>query len=131
MMHCHPYCQGWSGRPPEVWWNGWTHQVLSAGRCGRPGSIVRTEQKPVWAGELNTLIESLPDCQQAQGLERPVLVAIDEETSRVSDWNSHDVDGGSHSTRLDIALVFWRMVERQTSKGWVFKHLADAHDGNG
>ena len=126
VMHCYPY---WSGAlkygaamdPPSV--------KLLAGMAALIRSYAKTEQKPVWAGEFNTCIESLAESQQAQWLETAVSAAIEEGVSWFSYWDSHDVDRRFAFNSLEYSLGLLTNDGKVKEQGRVFKQLADAHRG--
>ena len=126
VMHCYPY---WSGAlkhggpmdPPSV--------KLLAAMAALIRSYAHTRQKPIWAGEFNTCIESLPEKGQAEWLEKAVLAAIDEGVSWFSYWDSHDVDRKFAFTSLEYSLGLMTNDGRVKQQGRVFKQLADTYRG--
>ncbi|MGB7547865.1 MAG: hypothetical protein WBM14_08955 [Terracidiphilus sp.] len=126
VMHCYPY---WTGSvkyggamdPPSV--------KLLAAMAALVRSYAGTQQKPVWAGEFNTCIESLTEKQQAQWLEKAVLAAIDEGVSWFSYWDSHDVDRRFAFNPLEYSLGLLTNDGRVKEQGRVFKHLAETYRG--
>jgi hypothetical protein len=126
VMHCYPY---WSGAlkyggamdPPSV--------KLLAAMAALIRSYAGTQQKPIWAGEFNTCIESLTEKQQAEWLERAVLAAIDEGVNWFSYWDSHDVDRQFAFNSLEYSLGLLTNDSKVKEQGRVFKQLADAYSG--
>lgn len=126
VMHCYPY---WSGAmkyggamdPPST-------KLLSA-MAALIRSYAGTQNKPVWAGEFNTCIESLSEGQQAQWLETSVLEAINEGVSWFSYWDSHDVDRRFAFNSLEYSLGLLTNDGKVKEQGRVFKDLAHAYRG--
>jgi endo-1,4-beta-mannosidase len=124
VMHCYPY---WSGAlkyggamdPPSV-------KLLSA-MAALIRSYAGTQNKPVWAGEFNTCIESMFEPQQAEWLEKAVLQAIDEGVSWFSYWDSHDVDRKFRFNSLEYTLGLLTNDGRVKERGRVFSDLARAY----
>jgi endo-1,4-beta-mannosidase len=126
VMHCYPY---WSGAlkyggamdPPSV--------KLLAAMASLIRSYAGAQQKPVWAGEFNTCIESLAEKQQAQWLERAVAAAIDQGVNWFSYWDSHDVDRRFAFNSLEYSLGLLTNEGKVKARGQVFKELANAYRG--
>jgi endo-1,4-beta-mannosidase len=126
VMHCYPY---WSGAikyggpmdPPSV--------KLLAAMATLIRSYAGTQQKPVWAGEFNTCIESLTEKQQAQWLERAVTAAIDQGVNWFSYWDSHDVDRRFAFNSLEYSLGLLTNDGKVKEQGHVFKEFARAYRG--
>jgi endo-1,4-beta-mannosidase len=126
IMHCYPY---WSGAlkyggpmdPPST--------RLLAAMATLIRSYAGDPQKPVWAGEFNTCIESLTAKQQAEWLEKAVLAAIDAGVSWFTYWDSHDVDRRFGFNPLEYSLGLLTNDGRVKEQGRVFKQLADSYRG--
>lgn len=126
VMHCYPY---WTGAvhyggamdPPSV--------KLLAGMAALIRSYAGTQDKPVWAGEFNTCIQSLSDKEQAAWLEKAVLAAIDEGVSWFSYWDTHDVDRKFRFNPLEYTLGLLTNDGRVKEQGRVFQHLAQSYRG--
>jgi endo-1,4-beta-mannosidase len=87
-------------------------------------------QKPVWAGEFNTCIETLSEKGQAEWLEKAVTAGIEEGVSWFTYWDSHDVDRKFNFNSLEYSLGLLTNDGRVKEQGRVFKQLAEAHRGN-
>jgi endo-1,4-beta-mannosidase len=126
VMHCYPY---WTGAlkyggpmdPPSV--------KLLAATAALIRSYARTQQKPVWCGEFNTCIESLPQKQQAEWIEKAVSAAIEQGVSWFSYWDSHDVDHRFEFDSLEYSLGLLTNDGKVKDQGRVFKQLAEAYCG--
>lgn len=126
VMHCYPY---WTGAlkyggamdPPSV--------RLLAGMATLIRSYARTQQKPVWAGEFNTCIQSLSEKEQAEWLEKAVLAAIEAGVSWFSYWDTHDVDRKFSFNPLEYTLGLLTNEGRVKEQGRVFQQLAQAYRG--
>jgi hypothetical protein len=126
VMHCYPW---WTGAlkyggamdPPSV--------KLLAAMAALIRAYAGTQQKPVWAGEFNTCIESLPEKGQAEWLEKAVTAAVDEGVSWFSYWDSHDVDRKFEFNPLEYTLGVLTNDGRVKEQGRVFKALAEAYRG--
>ena len=126
VMHCYPY---WTGAlkyggpmdPPST--------KLLAGMAALIRSYAGTQNKPVWCGEFNTCIQSLPELQQAQWLEKAVLQAIDQGVSWFSYWDTHDVDRRFEFNPLEYTLGLMTNDGRVKEQGRVFSQLANAYRG--
>ena len=86
-------------------------------------------QKPVWAGEFNTCIESMAEKQQAQWLEAAVTAAIDAGVSWFSYWDSHDVSRKFAFNPVEYSLGLLTNGGAVKEQGRVFKRLAEAYRG--
>jgi hypothetical protein len=126
VMHCYPW---WTGAlkfggamdPPSI--------RLLAAMAALIRSYAGSPQKPVWAGEFNTCIETLPEKQQAQWLERAVLAAIEEGVSWFTYWDSHDVDRRFAFNPLEYSLGLLTNAGQVKEQGRVFRELALAWQG--
>lgn len=126
VMHCYPW---WTGSlkfggpmdPPSV--------RLLAGMAALIRSYAGSPQKPVWAGEFNTCIETLTERQQAEWLERAVLAAIDEGVSWFTYWDSHDVDRRYTFDPVEYSLGLLTNDGRVKEQGRMFRHLAETYRG--
>jgi len=126
VIHCYPY---WSGAlkyggpmdPPST--------KLLAAMTALVRSYAGDAQKPVWAEEFNTCIETLSEKQQAEWLEKAVLAAIDSGVSWFSYWDSHDVDRKFEFNSLEYSLGLLTNDGRVKEQGKVFKQLAGAYRG--
>jgi endo-1,4-beta-mannosidase len=126
VMHCYPW---WAGAlkyggamdPPSV--------KLMAAMAALIRSYAGAPQKPVWAGEFNTCIESLAEKQQAEWLEKAVLAAMDEGVSWFTYWDSHDVDRSFQFNSVEYSLGLLTNDGRIKEQGRVFKQLAEAYRG--
>ncbi len=126
VMHCYPY---WTGAlnyggamdPPSV--------HLLAAMAALIRSYAGTQQKPVWAGEFNTCIESLTEKQEAQWLEKAVMAAIDEGVSWFSYWDSHDVDRKFAFNSLEYSLGLLTNDGNVKEQGRMFQQLAKTYGG--
>ena len=126
VMHCYPY---------------WTHALQFGGPMDPPStsllramaalirSFSRNAQKPVWAGEFNTCIESLNEKQQAQWLETAVTGAIEAGVSWFTYWDSHDVSRAFAFNSVEYTLGLLTNDGRVKEQGRTFKQLADAYRG--
>jgi hypothetical protein len=126
VMHCYPY---WSGALKYGGAMDAPSVKLLAAMAALIRSFAGTQQKPLWAGEFNTCIESLPERQQAEWLERAALAAIQEGVSWFSYWDSHDVDRRFAFNSLEYSLGLLTNDGRIKEQGRVFKQLADAYRG--
>ncbi|MGA9058773.1 MAG: hypothetical protein WB763_19935 [Terriglobia bacterium] len=86
-------------------------------------------QKPVWAGEFNTCIESMPEKQQAEWLETAVTAAIQSGVSWFTYWDSHDVNRKFAFNSLEYSLGLLTNDGRVKEQGRVFKQLAASYRG--
>jgi endo-1,4-beta-mannosidase len=126
VVHCYPY---------------WTHALSYGGPMDPPSTgllkgmaaLVRAyagdAQKPVWAGEFNTCIESLNQKEQAQWLETAVTGAIEAGVSWFTYWDSHDVSRKFAFNPVEYTLGLMTSDGRVKEQGRVFKQLADAYRG--
>lgn len=126
VMHCYPY---------------WTHALHYGGPMDPPSTgllkamaaLIRSyagnAQKPVWAGEFNTCIESLSEKQQAQWLETAVTGAIEVGVSWFTYWDSHDVSRAFAFNSVEYTLGLLTNDGRVKEQGRTFKQLADAYRG--
>ena len=126
VMHCYPY---------------WSHALRYGGPMDPPSTgllkamaaLIRSyagdAQKPVWAGEFNTCIESLNEKQQAQWLEKAVIGAIEAGVSWFTYWDSHDVSRAFAFNSLEYSLGLLTNDGRVKEQGSVFKQLADGYRG--
>lgn len=126
VMHCYPH---WSqalkyGGPMDPPSTG-----LLAAMAALIRSYARNAQKPVWAGEFNTCIESLNEKQQARWLEIAVTKAIDAGVSWFSYWDSHDVDRKFSFNSVEYSLGLLTNDGAVKEQGRVFRQLADAYRG--
>jgi hypothetical protein len=126
VMHCYPW---WTGAlkyggpmdPPSV--------RLLAGMAALIRSWAGSQQKPVWAGEFNTCLETLTEKQQAEWLERAVSAAIDEGVAWFTYWDSHDVDRRFAFNSVEYSLGLLTNDGRVKEQGHMFRQLALAHRG--
>jgi hypothetical protein len=86
-------------------------------------------QKPVWAGEFNTCIESLNEKEQAQWLETAVTSALEAGVSWFTYWDSHDVRRMFAFNSVEYSLGLLTNDGRIKEQGRIFKQLADAYRG--
>jgi endo-1,4-beta-mannosidase len=86
-------------------------------------------RKPVWAGEFNTCIESMPEKQQAEWLDKAVTGAIEAGVSWFTYWGSHDVNRKFAFNSLEYSLGLLTNDGRVKEQGRVFKQLAEAYRG--
>lgn len=125
-IHCYPY---WTGAlqyggpmdPPSV-------DLIAA-----MGALVRSyagaADKPVWAEEFNTCIDTLTEKQQAQWLEAAVLAAMDSGVSWFTYWDSHDLDRKFTFNPVEYHLGLLDHQGHIKDQGRVFKQLAEAYRG--
>jgi endo-1,4-beta-mannosidase len=126
VMHAYPY---WTGAlkyggpmdPPS------TRLMVAFAALIR--SYAGNPQKPVWAGEFNTCIESMAEKQQAEWLETAVTAAIEAGVSWFTYWDSHDVNRKFAFNSLEYSLGILTNDGRVKEQGRVFKQLADAYRG--
>jgi endo-1,4-beta-mannosidase len=126
VMHAYPY---WSGAlkyggpmdPPS------THLLAAFAALIR--AYAGNAQKPVWAGEFNTCIESMQEKQQAEWLEKSVTSAIASGVSWFTYWDSHDVNRKLAFNPLEYSLGLLTNDGARKEQGRVFKQLADAYRG--
>lgn len=126
VMHCYPW---WTGAlkyggpmdPPSV--------KLLAAMAALIRSYAGDHEKPVWAGEFNTCIESLSEKQQAKWLEQAVVAAIDEGVSWFSYWDSHDVERRFKFNSLEYTLGLLTNDGRVKEQGRMFRELAETYRG--
>ncbi len=126
VMHCYPY---WSGAlkyggpmdPPSV--------KLLAAMATLIRSYAGTQQKPVWAGEFNTCIDSLTEKQQALWLERAVLAALHSGVNWFSYWDSHDLNPKFTFHAVEYKLGLLTNDGRVKDQGRVFRELAKTWRG--
>jgi endo-1,4-beta-mannosidase len=126
VMHCYPY---------------WTQALRYGGPLDPPStgllkamamlirSYARDAQKPVWAGEFNSCIESLNEKQQAQWLEKAVTGAIETGVSWFSYWDSHDVSRAFAFNSVEYSLGLLTNDGRVKEQGRAFKRLAETYGG--
>ncbi len=86
-------------------------------------------QKPVWAGEFNTCIESMQEQQQAAWLETAVTAGVEAGVSWFTYWDSHDVDRKFAFNPLEYSLGVLTNGGQVKEQGRVFKQLAEAYRG--
>ena len=86
-------------------------------------------QKPVWAGEFNTCIESMPEKQQAEWLETAVTAAVESGVSWFTYWDSHDVNRKFAFNSLEYSLGLLTNDGKVKEQGKVFKQLSEAYRG--
>ncbi|MFY9643611.1 MAG: hypothetical protein WAK29_00435 [Terriglobales bacterium] len=130
VMHCYPY---WSGSlkfggpmdPPSTKLLAAMAALIRSYGGGSGGD----PQKPIWAEEFNTCIESLTEKQQAEWLEKATLAAIDSGVSWFTYWDSHDVDRKFDFNSLEYSLGLFTNDGRIKEQGKIFKQLADAYRG--
>ncbi len=126
VMHCYPL---WAGSlkyggamgPPSV--------NLLASMAALIRSYAGTQQKPIWAGEFNTCIQSLTDKEQAEWLEKAVLAAMAEGVSWFTYWDSHDLDHKFAFGPEEYSLGLLTNSGAVKPQGRMFKELADAYRG--
>lgn len=126
VMHCYPF---------------WTHALRYGGPMDPPSTgllkamaaLIRAyagdAQKPVWAGEFNTCIESMNEKQQAQWLETAVTGAIESGVSWFTYWDSHDVSRAFAFNSVEYSLGLLTNDGRVKEQGRIFRQLADAYRG--
>jgi hypothetical protein len=86
-------------------------------------------QKPVWAGEFNTCIESMPEKQQAGWLETAVMAGVESGVSWFTYWDSHDVDRKFAFNSLEYSLGLLTNEGRIKDQGRIFRQLAESYRG--
>jgi hypothetical protein len=86
-------------------------------------------QKPVWAGEFNTCIESMQQKQQAEWLETAVTSAVESGVSWFTYWDSHDVSRKFAFNSLEYSLGLLTNDGKVKEQGRVFKQLAESYRG--
>jgi len=126
VIHAYPY---WAGAlkyggpmdPPS------TRLLAAFGALVR--SFAGDGQKPVWAGEFNTCIESLNEKQQAEWLETAVTSAIASGVNWFTYWDSHDVNRKFAFNSLEYSLGLLTNDGRVKEQGRVFKQLSAAYQG--
>jgi hypothetical protein len=96
---------------------------------GMRATDVGNAQEPVWAGEFNTCIESMPEKQQAEWLETAVTTAIQSGVSWFTYWDSHDVNRKFAFNSVEYDLGLLTNDGRVKEQGRVFKQLAAAYRG--
>jgi endo-1,4-beta-mannosidase len=124
VMHAYPW---WSGalkyggpmEPPS------TRLIVAFAALVR--SYAHDAQKPVWAGEFNTCIESMPEKQQAEWLETAVTAAVEAGVSWFTYWDSHDVNRKFAFNPLEYSLGLLTNDGKVKEQGRVFKQLAAAY----
>ena len=62
--------------------------------------------RPVWAEEFNTCIESLTPREEAEWLEKTVAAAMESGVSWFTYWDSHDVDRRFGFSPMEYNLAF-------------------------
>jgi endo-1,4-beta-mannosidase len=92
-------------------------------------SYANDAQKPVWAGEFNTCIESMPEKRQAEWLETAVMAGIEGGVSWFSYWDSHDVNRKFAFNSVEYSLGLLTNDGRVKEQGRVFKRLAETYRG--
>lgn len=92
-------------------------------------SYAGNAQKPVWAGEFNTCIESMPEPQQAVWLETAVTAGIAGGVSWFTYWDTHDVDRKFAFNPLEYSLGLLTNDGRVKDQGRAFKELAESYRG--
>ena len=131
VMHCYPYWSGAlkyggpMGPPSTKLLAAMATLIRSYAGDGTKGD----PRKPVWAGEFNTCIESLPEKQQAEWLEKAVVAAIESGVSWFSYWDSHDVDRRFDFNPLEYSLGLFTNDGKIKEQGRAFRRLADAYRG--
>ena len=126
VMHAYPW---WSGAlkyggpmdPPS------TRLLVAFAALVR--SYACNPQKPVWAGEFNTCIESMPEKQQAEWLETAVTAAVESGVSWFTYWDSHDVNRKFAFNSLEYSLGLLTNDGKVKEQGKVFKQLSEAYRG--
>jgi endo-1,4-beta-mannosidase len=126
VMHCYPF---------------WTYALQYGGPMDPPSTgllkamaaLIRSyagdAQKPVWAGEFNTCIESLNEKQQAKWLETAVTGAIEAGVSWFTYWDSHDVSRAFTFNPVEYSLGLLTNDGRVKEQGHTFKQIADSYRG--
>jgi endo-1,4-beta-mannosidase len=126
VMHCYPY---WA----EALRYGGPMDPPSTGLLKAMAALIRSyahdPQKPVWAGEFNTCIESLNEKEQAQWLETAVTSALEAGVSWFTYWDSHDVHRMFAFNPVEYSLGLLTNDGRIKEQGRIFKQLADAYRG--
>jgi endo-1,4-beta-mannosidase len=92
-------------------------------------SYAGNPQKPVWAGEFNTCIESMSEKQQAAWLETSVTAAVHAGVNWFTYWDSHDVSRKFAFNSLEYSLGLLTNDGKVKEQGKVFKQLAEAYRG--
>jgi hypothetical protein len=126
VMHCYPHwtdAEKYGGPmdPPSV--------KLMAGMAALIRAYAGKQDKPVWAGEFNTCILSLPEKGQAAWLEKAVTAAIEQGVSWFGYWDTHDVDRKFKFDPVEYTLGLLTNDGRVKEQGRVFKQLAEAYRG--
>src|SRR5262249_40141242 len=85
--------------------------------------------KPVWAEEFNTCIESLSEKQQAEWLEKAVSAGIEQGVSWFTYWDTHDVDRKFEFNSLEYSLGLLTNDGKGKEQGRLFKQLAETYRG--
>lgn len=126
VMHCYPH---WT----QALRYGGPMDPPSTGLLKAMAALIRSyandAQKPVWAGEFNTCIESFDEKQQAQWLETAVTGAIEAGVSWFTYWDSHDVSRAFAFNSVEYSLGLLTNDGRVKEQGRIFKQLADAYRG--
>jgi hypothetical protein len=126
VVHAYPY---WTGAlkfggpmdPPS------THLLTAFAALVR--SYAGNPRKPVWVGEFNTCIESMPEKQQAAWLETAVTSAIDAGVNWFTYWDSHDVNRKFAFNSLEYSLGLLTNDGKVKDQGRVFRQLVSAYQG--
>jgi endo-1,4-beta-mannosidase len=92
-------------------------------------SYAGDSQKPVWAGEFNTCIETLDEKQQAAWLETAITAGIQAGVCWYTYWDSHDVNRKFAFSPVEYSLGLLTNDGRVKEQGRVFKRLAGALGG--
>lgn len=127
VMHCYPYWLGslnYGGPmdPPST-------QLLSA-TAALIRSYAGNRQKPVWAGEYNTCIVSMPEPQQAAWLETATLSAIDAGVCWFTYWDSHDLNPKfTDFNAVEYSLGLFTNAGVIKEQGKTYKQLIAAYKG--
>jgi hypothetical protein len=127
VMHCYPYWLGslnYGGPmdPPST-------QLLSAS-AALIRSYAENTQKPVWAGEYNTCIASMPETQQAAWLETATLSAINEGVCWFTYWDSHDLNPKfTDFNAVEYSLGLFTNDGVIKEQGKTYKQLIAAYKG--
>jgi endo-1,4-beta-mannosidase len=126
VMHAYPY---WSeslkyGRPMDP-----PSTRLLPAFAALIRSYAGDIRKPVWAGEYNTCLESLPEKQQAEWLEKATTNSIEAGVCWFTYWDSHDTSRRFKFNSLEYSLGLFTNEGRLKDQGRVFKQLSDAYRG--
>ncbi len=127
VMHCYPYWLGslnYGGPmdPPST-------QLLSAS-AALIRSYAGNVQKPVWAGEYNTCIVSMPETQQAAWLETATMSAIDAGVCWFTYWDSHDLNPKfTDFNAVEYSLGLFTNAGVIKEQGKIYKQIIAAYKG--